>query len=179
MLGRRGFALESATARVCREAGGRVTTNVMVRDLDLDDPRAEDGRRLEVVVGGLPLFGGCQLAVDATVVSALHCDGSPTQRSREHGWGGLAKSSPQVGPRRRARLVVLGVEIGGRKAKRRASLLRHVWFECSKFCFNECLGVNVGRGKEGVLLLQEFEVVRTLQCVEILLGISARHFFKP
>ena len=39
-LGRRGFALESATARVCREAGGKVTTNVMVRDLDLDDPRA-------------------------------------------------------------------------------------------------------------------------------------------
>ena len=68
MLGRRGFALESATARVCREAGGKVTTNVMVRDLDLDDPRAADARRLEVVVDGLPLFGGCQLAVDATVV---------------------------------------------------------------------------------------------------------------
>ena len=31
VLGRRGFALESATARVCREAGGRVTTNIMVR----------------------------------------------------------------------------------------------------------------------------------------------------
>ena len=55
------------------------------------------------------------LAVDATVVSAPHL-WVPTQRSREHGWGGLAKSSPQeganipelVGPRRRARLVVLG-----------------------------------------------------------------------
>ena len=38
-----------------------MTTNVMVRDLDLDDPRATDARRLEVVVDGLPLFGGCQL----------------------------------------------------------------------------------------------------------------------
>ena len=35
VLGRRGFALESAAARVCREAGARVSTNVMLRDLDL------------------------------------------------------------------------------------------------------------------------------------------------
>ena len=57
VLGRRGFALESATARVWREAGGRVTSNFMVRDLDLAEPRAADGRRLEVVVDGLPLSG--------------------------------------------------------------------------------------------------------------------------
>ena len=30
-----------------------------------------------VVVDGLPLLGGCQLAVDTTLVCALHCDGSP------------------------------------------------------------------------------------------------------
>ena len=35
MLGRRAFATESAAARVCREAGARVTTNVMVWDLDM------------------------------------------------------------------------------------------------------------------------------------------------
>ena len=35
VLGRRGYALESVAARICREAGGRVSTNVMVRDLDL------------------------------------------------------------------------------------------------------------------------------------------------
>ena len=34
VLGRRGFALESAAARVCREAGGRVMTNILVRDMD-------------------------------------------------------------------------------------------------------------------------------------------------
>ena len=71
--------MESATARVCREAGGRVTQNVMVRDLGLAEPQPADGRRLEVVVDGLSLFGGCQLAVDATIVSALYCDGSPHQ----------------------------------------------------------------------------------------------------
>ena len=60
----------------CREAGARVTTNVLVRDLDLGVPEASGGRRLEVVADGLPLFGGAQLAVDTTLVSALHCDGS-------------------------------------------------------------------------------------------------------
>ena len=93
--------------------GRRVTTNVMVRDLDLDDPRAADARRLEVVVDGLPLFGGCQLAVDATVVSVLHCDGSP-HRGAENMDGVVLhrarrrkeRTYPElVGPRRRARLV--------------------------------------------------------------------------
>ena len=49
VLGRRGFAVESAGARICREAGGRVTTNVMMRDLDLPVPHASDQRRLEIV----------------------------------------------------------------------------------------------------------------------------------
>ena len=64
-LGRRGFALESVAARVCGEAGGRVTKNVMVRDLDLPVLNATDSRQLEVVVDGLPLFAGSQLALDA------------------------------------------------------------------------------------------------------------------
>ena len=76
LLARRGFAVENAVARVCREAGARVSTNVMVRDLDLLAPQALDGRRLEVVAEGLPLFGGMQLAIDATLVSPLHCDGT-------------------------------------------------------------------------------------------------------
>ena len=76
ILSRRGFALESAAARVCRETGARVATNVIVRDMDLNVPNARDERRLEVVADGLPLFGGAQLAVDTTLVSALRGDGS-------------------------------------------------------------------------------------------------------
>ena len=60
-----------------REAGGRVATNVLGRDMDLTAPDLTDSRRLEVVVGGLTLFGGCQLVVDTTLVCALNCDGSP------------------------------------------------------------------------------------------------------
>ena len=62
-----------ATARICREASGRVSTNVFVRDLDLGAPVSES-RLLEIVVGGLPLFGGVQLAVDTTLVSTQNCD---------------------------------------------------------------------------------------------------------
>ena len=53
-----------------------MSSNVMVRELDLRAPDVHDGRRLEVVAEGLPLFGGAQLALDTTLVSALHCDGS-------------------------------------------------------------------------------------------------------
>ena len=75
MLGRRGFSLESAIARICREAKGRVRTNVFVRDMDLAIPGVADGRRLEV--------GGSQLAVDTTMVCTLHEDGSPRRHAAE------------------------------------------------------------------------------------------------
>ena len=72
VLGSREFSLESAAARVCREAGARVSTNLFVRDSDL--PIANhDARRLEVVADGLPLFA--QLAIDTTLVSSEQADG--------------------------------------------------------------------------------------------------------
>ena len=57
-LGRRGWVLENVAARVCREAGGRVSTNLAVRDMDLGAHNHLDGRRLEIVVDGLPLWEG-------------------------------------------------------------------------------------------------------------------------
>ena len=44
-------------------------------------PNANDGRRLEVVVDGLPLFGGRQLAIDTSLVGALHADGTARVRA--------------------------------------------------------------------------------------------------
>ena len=122
VLAKRGFALESAAARVCRKAGARVTTNVMVRDLDPGVMNVQDGRRLEVIADGLPLHGGAQLAVDTTIVSALHCDGTPhrgaanvdgvrlvaARRRKERTYPEL------VAPRSHCRLVVLANEVGGR-----------------------------------------------------------------
>ena len=71
VLGRRGYALESAAARVCREAGARVSTNVMMRDMDLLPLDRPDTRCLEVVADGLPLHHGAQLAINTTMVSPL------------------------------------------------------------------------------------------------------------
>ena len=121
-LGRRGYAVESAATRVCREAGARVTTNVMIRDMDLPVPEARGGRRIEIVADGLPLFGGAQLAVDVTLVSPLHCDGSPVAGADVSDGAVLIaarrrkeRTCPElVGPRARARLVVLAGEVGGR-----------------------------------------------------------------
>ena len=109
-------------ARVCREAGGRVTTNVMIRDLDLFQPRVADAQRFEVVADGLPLFGGAQLAVDATLVSALRSDGIARRRAAQIDGVALLEARrrkericPELaGHNRRARLVVLVVEVGGR-----------------------------------------------------------------
>ena len=103
----------------------------MVCDLDLAEPRAADGRSLEVVVDGLPLFGGCQSVVDTTVVCALHCDGSPHRGAEnldgvvlERGRRRKERTHPElVGPRRRARLVVLGIEVGGRMSMETTSFL--------------------------------------------------------
>ena len=122
VLGRRGFAVESAGVRICREAGGRVVANAMLREFDLAAPNPRDQRRLEILVDGLPLFGGAQLAVDTTLVSPLHCDGSPHPRAANEDGAVLAaarrlkeRTYPElVGPHRRARLVVLAGEIGGR-----------------------------------------------------------------
>ena len=76
MLGTRGFPLERATVQVCREAGGRVGIDRCVRDLDLGAFNGLDQRRIEVIVDGFTVWHGAQLAVDTTLVSPLHGDGS-------------------------------------------------------------------------------------------------------
>ena len=122
LLGRRGFAVESAAARVRREAGGRVAVNVMVRDMDLAIPNAHDARWLEVLVDGLPLYGGAQLAIDTTLVSPIHCNGSARPGTADIDGIILAQARRRkertclelVGRRFRARLVVLAGEVGGR-----------------------------------------------------------------
>ena len=56
---------------------GRRVSNVYVMDLDLgSDDRLHDGR-LEILADGLPLFGGAQLAIDTTLVSASRQDEEP------------------------------------------------------------------------------------------------------
>ena len=122
---RRGFALES----------GAASTNTFVRDLDIPTATLEDSRRLEVVVDGLLLHGGAQLAVDTTLVSTLHGDARPRKGAAD--WDGVAllaarkwkeRRYPEfLGARCRARLVVLAVEVGGRFLSRNKRFLSPSW----------------------------------------------------
>ena len=101
--------------------GGRVATNLFVRDMDLGVPNAHDTRRLEVVADGLPLFGGVQLAVDTTLVSAIQGDGQPQRGAADRDGVALKRARRKkettypelVQPGSRARLV-LALEVGGR-----------------------------------------------------------------
>ncbi|OLP81577.1 hypothetical protein AK812_SmicGene37863 [Symbiodinium microadriaticum] len=54
----------------------RVGRNVALAAMNVDVP-IHDGRRIEVVCNGLPLWHGAQLAVDATLVSPVSRDGRP------------------------------------------------------------------------------------------------------
>ena len=78
-LGRRGFPLENAD--LSRGRWKRVRTNIYVRDMDLGVVNQFDTRRLEVVVDGLPLFQGAQLAVNTTLVCPLTREGAAKPRS--------------------------------------------------------------------------------------------------
>ena len=134
VLGRRGFPLESCAARVCREAGARVSTNIRVQDLDLLPGVRVDDRRLEVVADGLPLFHGAQLAVDTTLVCTVRADGTPRRRCATTDGAALAQARwrkelryPELtGEHGRARLVVLACETGGRWSEEAHDFLRQL-----------------------------------------------------
>ena len=130
VLAKRAGPLEQAAARICREAGARVAAHVALRDLNLDVPAA-DGRRVEVVANGLPIWQGAQIAVDATIVSPIRRDGQPRPRADRE--PGLAlnqavdrkhRTYPEFQQARRCRLVVVGVEVGGRISRPTLTFLR-------------------------------------------------------
>ena len=96
-----------------------------------------------MVADGLPLFGGAQLAVDATLVSALKSDGTARRRAAQ--FDGVAllearrrkeRTYPELaGHNRRGRLVVLAVEVGVR------------WSQEMK-CFVPPAGESEGKGRD-------------------------------
>ena len=102
-----------------------MSTDVHVRDLDLAAFNILDGRRLEVVADGLTLFRGAQLAIDTTMVSPLHRDGTVRRRAAHVGAALEAarrrkeRTYPEPsGDGGRARLVVLVAEVGYGGARR-------------------------------------------------------------
>ena len=118
-MGRLSFAVESAAARICREGGARVAITAAT---DLAAPNPGDAQRLEIVADGLPLFGSAQLAIDTTLISTLHCEGSARPGTADTDSAALAAAKRRRAhisgagrPRGKARLVgMLASEVGGR-----------------------------------------------------------------
>ena len=62
--------MESAAARICREAGGRVATNRFVRDLYIGVP-VNDGRRMKSCCGRTPCARWGPARRDTTLVVSV------------------------------------------------------------------------------------------------------------
>ena len=133
VLRSRGGPLERATARICREAGARVTTNTRVNDLNISHPHQQDDCRIEVIANGLPLWNGAQLAVDTTLVSPLTRDGQPRRRAGRFAGAALQdarrsreRTYPDLLNNQRCRLVVLAIEAGGRWSEEAAAFITNL-----------------------------------------------------
>ena len=102
----------------------------LLRDLDLGvDPT--DTRRVDLIARGLPLFGGIPVCGDASLVSPLQRNGYPWARAASRDAVGIDRARanheaiyPELVAGSRARLVVLGAEIGGRWAPEAIDILR-------------------------------------------------------
>ena len=84
----------SAAARICRKAGGRVTTNMFMRDMDVAVPNV-------LMAGASRLWRTgflCSIALSWTLrsVSPLHANGSPHRRC-SHGWRSPHHSTTEEG----------------------------------------------------------------------------------
>ena len=117
LLKPRGTPAEICVARMCQEAGARVKEYQLLRDLNIAVPVTDQGR-IEVIANGLPFWGGKQLAVDTTVVSALTRVGVARGR-----WAGRAIHEAENDKRRRyhelvdgdrCHLLVMAFEVAGR-----------------------------------------------------------------
>ena len=91
-----------------------------------------DNRRIEVIANGLPLWGGSQLAIDTTIVSPLTSQAAPRQHRGQYAGTALRdarrskeRTYPELVHPGRCRLVVFGIEIGGRWSEEAAGFIRH------------------------------------------------------
>ena len=95
-----------------------------------DGMSSSHDRRIEVIADGLPLWGGAQLAVDTTLVSPLTRAGRLRMRGGQYRGTALRdarrnkeRTYPEFLRDRRCRLVVFGIEVGGRWSDRAATFL--------------------------------------------------------
>jgi hypothetical protein len=129
-LQRRAKPLERVWIRVLREAGGRVLPQPFLRDLDVG---VQDDRRVDMIARGLPVYGGLPICGDASMVSAIHDDGTPWRRAAAENGVALQRARdmheqtyPELVHSDRLRLIVLGCELGGRQPTEALLLIRQL-----------------------------------------------------
>ena len=121
--------IERVWARVLREGGARVRERVKLRDAGVQVP-GHDDREIEIVATGLSLEHGVPVAVDATMVSPLHADGTAYAGAASRIGVALARGRknkedtyPELAESSYLRLLAAGVETGGRLSKDALRLL--------------------------------------------------------
>lgn len=87
--------VEKVWARICREAGGHVRENVFLRDTAVPGIDPSDGRHIEVIATRLPYARGIPVAIDCTVISVLHADGSPWPNTTHQPGASFARAIAQ------------------------------------------------------------------------------------
>ena len=132
VLGRRGCPLESCAARICREAGARVSVNIRVQDLDLlPGPRATVVWKWSLMVclsftaHSWPWAPRWSAPSELTELPGGNAerDGAALDQARRT----KERTYPELtGEHGRARLVVLACETGGRWSQESHSFLRQL-----------------------------------------------------
>ena len=104
--------------------------NVLLRDCGISSIDPHDGRNIEVVVTGLPLGHGIPIAIDASIVSPLHADGTPHPHAADQPGSSLRRAEksknvtyPELVESSQFRLETVACEIGGRISGRANHLL--------------------------------------------------------
>ena len=103
--------------------------HVLVRDLNVV-PIRQDERRVEVMANGLPMWGGVQLPVNTTLASPPTAAGMPRRDSGRTAGAAMrvaerakGRTYPEPACGRRCGLVVLGLEVGGRRSLQAAEFV--------------------------------------------------------
>ena len=129
-LKRRATPIERMVARIFWEAGAQVRYNAYFRDTNIE-VSTMDELRVEVLAQDLPCFGGAQLAVDVTLVSASCSTGEPQPHAAEVDGAVLGRAphvkeatNPELAASERGRLVVLAIETGGRWSEEAVRMVR-------------------------------------------------------
>ena len=121
-LKKRATPIELMVARILRETGAQVRYNAYLRDMNIG-VSSGDERRVEVLAQDLPCFGGAQLVVDVTLVSALCSSREPQPHAAELDSVVLERARhvkeatyPELAASERCRLVVFAIKTGGEEA---------------------------------------------------------------